>query len=498
MKSQMQSIKNLGLWSVIKTPTIETNPLNILSAADASAALINENVNDVLKNLLLYIHSKSPREAGQIQDDENITERMQIVIAIAFLLEKANKHQWPLVRYQNSFYVYTGSYWQKIHEDILRNFLGTAAQRIGIHSLIAKHYGFREHLIKQFRSDAFFESPKQERSVTMINLSNGTFVISPTARFLKPYDKDDFMLYKLSFPYESTASCPKFLSYLDRVLPDENKQKVLAEFLGYVFLKNSVLKLEKGLILYGDGANGKSVFFEIVLKLLGKDNVSNYTLQSLTDASGYTRSLLPGKLLNYASEISSKMNPTMFKMLISGEPVEARMIYDKPFLLQDYCKFMFNTNILPKDIEYNDGFFRRFIIIHFDQQIQDCEKNPKLAQEIVESELPGIFNWVLEGLDRVLRQQGFSSCPAIDAAIAEYRMLSDSVALFLEDGALEPSLDDFKSLKDLFSSYRQFCQQGNYTSCSERTFSDRLKIHGYKVVRKSAGRVVGITRNLRN
>ena len=84
----------------------------------------------------------------------------------------------------------------------------------------------------------------------------------------------------------------------------------------------------------------------------------------------------------------------MFKMLISGEPVEARMIYDKPFLLQDYCKFMFNTNVLPKDIEHIEGFFRRFIIINFDQQIKDDEKNPKLAQEIVESELPGIFNWV--------------------------------------------------------------------------------------------------------
>jgi hypothetical protein len=120
MISQQQSIKNMKLWSVSINPIQKSNPLTILSAADAPPALKNENVNDVLKNLLLYIHSKSPREAGQIQDDENLTERMQIVITISFLLEKANKHQWPLVRYQNSFYVYTGSYWQKIHEDILR------------------------------------------------------------------------------------------------------------------------------------------------------------------------------------------------------------------------------------------------------------------------------------------------------------------------------------------------------------------------------------------
>jgi putative DNA primase/helicase len=495
MISQKQSISNMRFWTVYNDPIEKPYPLTILSAAEAPAALKNESINEVLNNLLLYIHSKSPREAGQIQDDENITERMQVVITVSYLLEKAELHQWPLVRYQNSFYLFTGSYWQKIHEDILRNFLGTAAQRIGIHTLVAKHYGFRDHLIKQFRSDAFFESPSQELGVTKINLANGTFVITPNTRYLKPHDKDDFMLYKLSFSYDVNATCPKFLSYLERVLPDINKQKVLAEFLGYVFLKNNVLKLEKGLILYGSGANGKSVFFDIVLKLLGTDNVSNYTLQSLTDSSGYTRSLLPGKLLNYASEISSKMNPTMFKMLISGEPVEARMIYDKPFLLQDYCKFIFNTNVLPKDIEQNDGFFRRFLIIHFDQQINDEEKNPNLASEITETELPGILNWVLEGLDRVLIHKGFSNCDAIDAAVAEYRKLSDSVALFLEDGMFEPSLDDQKSLKDVFAIYKLFCQSGNYSACSERTFSDRLRSHGYEVVRKSSGRFVGIHKN---
>jgi len=43
------------------------------------------------------------------------------------------------------------------------------------------------------------------------------------------------------------------------------------------------------------------------------------------------------------------------------------MIYGKPFILRDYARFIFNTNVLPKDLEHNTGFFRRFIIIEFDQ-----------------------------------------------------------------------------------------------------------------------------------
>ena len=454
-----------------------------------------ENVKDVLDNLLLHIHAKSPREAGNIPDTENITEKMQIVISVEFLLEKAIANKWPLVRYQNAFYLYTGTYWQKINEDVLKQFLSKAAIRIGINSLTAKYFTFIDNKLKQFRSAAFFDSPITDPTITMINLANGTFVISPTKKYLKPFDQEDFIKYKLPFAYIPGAKSPLFRGYLNRVLPDVEKQNVLAEFLGYLFVKNTVLKLEKGLILYGNGANGKSVFFEIVLKLLGSDNVSNYTLQSLTDNNGYTRSMLSGKIVNYASEISSKMNPTLFKMMISGEPIECRQIYEKPFLLENYARFIFNTNVLPKDVEMNDGFFRRFLIIHFDQHIKDDEKNPMLAQEIIQTELPGVFEWLLEGLERVLNQRGFSRCSAIDDAVSEYRKNSDSVALFLEDGMYEPSLADFKTTKEIFDSYKSFCQNANYTACSMKTFNDRMRSYNYIITRRSGGRVVGIIKS---
>src|SRR5690606_41567228 len=62
---------------------------------------------------------------------------------------------------------------------------------------------------------------------------------------------------------------------------DPERQRVLAEYLGFVFIKHgsNALKEEKALILYGTGANGKSVFFEVVNALLGTDNVSSYSLQ---------------------------------------------------------------------------------------------------------------------------------------------------------------------------------------------------------------------------
>lgn len=462
----------------------------------ASLSIDNSDDRDVVVTVLeqFYENIKQTnlREAAGIQDDIALTEKTMLVIVIDYLVETAKQYGWALARYEDSFYLYTGTHWQKIDADDLKSFLGKASVKIGVPYFVAKHYKFREDLQKQFYSAGYFSPPAIDEYQTKINLNNGTFIFSNTDAYLRDYDRADFLRYKLPFGYNSTAQCPKFKKYLNRVLPDVEKQQVIAEYLGYVFIRNSILKLEKSLILYGSGANGKSVMFEIVQKLLGPNNVSNFTLQSLTDPNGYTRSLLTGKLVNYASEISSKMNPTLFKQLVSGEPVEARMIYGKPFILRDYARFIFNTNVLPKDLEHNTGFFRRFIIIEFDQTITDEEKNPMLANEIIKEELPGVFNWILEGLKRLLQQGDFTKCTAAIQAVERYRKDSDSVALFLEDGNYATSKDDQISLKEFYSLYKDFCKDSNYNCCSNKAFSARLTSYKYEITRQSSGRVVGV------
>ncbi len=82
-------------------------------------------------------------------------------------------------------------------------------------------------------------------------------------------------------------------------------------------------------------------------KILGKENISNYSLESLGDQ--YYRAMLANKLLNYSSEISNRLQAEKFKQLTSGEPIEARLPYGQPMTLTNYAKLAFNTNELPKD-----------------------------------------------------------------------------------------------------------------------------------------------------
>ncbi|MFH5833863.1 phage/plasmid primase, P4 family [Halalkalibaculum sp. DA384] len=445
---------------------------------------------EILKKLLQMVEEVNfYREAGV----DKLNNKHFIVITIEKILELAANNNWGLCKKHDFIYLYNGAYWSQLPEEQLETFLGEAAQKMGVNKFDAHYYQFREKLLKQFMSMAHLPTPEKPGGLVLVNLENGTVAINPASKEpvrVRPATQADFLTYQLPFRYHEEASAPLFSQYLDDVLPDKDIQRLLAEYIGYVFVSSSTLKLEKALILYGAGANGKSVFFEIVNALLGSENVSTYTLQSLTDKSGYYRAKLANRLVNYASEINGNMETSIFKQLVSGEPVEARLPYGDPFTLTDYAKLIFNCNELPSDVEHSNAFFRRFMIVPFDKTIPESEQDKELAAKIIRNELSGVFNWVLDGLQRLLKQRGFTTCQAVEKQNERYRLESDSVQMFINDSGYEKSLDHYEKLSKIYSEYKGFCGEDGYYPVSKRKFSKRIQNNGIKVTRKSYGNVV--------
>lgn len=403
----------------------------------------------------------------------------------------AKNNSWGLCRNQDFFYVYNGCYWSPVDQSEIKTFLGEAAEKMGLHWEKARDYNFRKGLYEQFLETANFAKPEKKDSV-LIPLQNGTFEINNGIRSLRDFNRNDFLNYQLPFEYNPEAKAPIFEKYLNEVLPDKERQLVLAEYLGYVFTKNK--KLEKALILFGPGANGKSVFFSIIEALLGSKNVSNYSLSSLTDVNGYYRAMIANRLVNYSSEINGKLEASLFKQLVSNEPVECRLPYGQPMIIADYAKLIFNANALPHDIEYSHAFFRRFLIIAFDVTIPPEKQDIDLPRKIIQSELAGVFNWVLSGLDRLLANNGFTKCTSVEDTLKAYRKQADSVACYLDDEGYHKSVNDFIPLKEIYSGFRAYCMDSGYKVCSIRTLSERLRHLGFETKKKMNGVVVYLSR----
>ena len=175
---------------------------------------------------------------------------------------------------------------------------------------------------------------------------------------------------------------------------------------------------------------------------------------------------------------------------VSGETVDARLPYGQPFNMEQYAKFIFNCNELPKDVEHTNAYFRRFLIIPFDVTISESEKNTNLHNEIIDAELSGVFNWVLDGLNRLLTQKRFSECEAARKAVEEYKIDSDSVQMFLLDHDYKPSSIMSTSLKVMYPEYVQYCKDSGLFPVSIKLISDRIRSCGITVVRKTNGNEV--------
>lgn len=438
--------------------------------------------------------SPAAKEIQEEIDKLTLTTKHYLIISIENALEVAKKNRWGLCKNHDFIYLYNGTFWNEIDKETFQKFLGEAAEKMGVAKFSARYYQFREQLFKQFLATAYLPTPDTNKDTVLINLLNGTYEISPQGTRLRPFNQSDFLTYQLPFAYDPKAKAPIFEAYINKVLPDPERQRVLAEYLGFVFIRHGSnrLKEEKALILYGTGANGKSVFFEVVNALLGNENVSSFSLQSLTNDNGYFRAKLANKLVNYGSEINGNLEASIFKLLVSGEPVEARLPYGQPFILRQYAKLIFNCNDLPKDVEHTNAYFRRFLIIPFDVTIPELEQDKNLHTKIIENELAGVFNWVLAGLTRLLEQKRFSECEAAKQAVDQYKMESNSVQMFLNENAYKSSPTEYKLIKDLYLSYRIFCNDDGMTPFKKTNFIKQLKALGLVVDRNMFGNVVFI------
>ena len=441
------------------------------------------------KELDLYQSKKASLSAAEIEKYDAAKEKydkllvsyakIQIVV-IDQLQQTAINNSYSLCYNNQTIHIYNGAYWKKFSNERFQKFLGAVAIKMGVDKYTADAYLFRDQLLKQFYASAYLPEPEIDKRKVLINLQNGTFEINNGETKKRDFNAKDFLTYQLPFAYDAAAKAPKFQKYLDEVLPDPERQAVIAEYLGYVFIRHgsNVLKEERTLILYGSGANGKSVLFEIVRELLSNENVSSYSLESLTDQNGYFRAMIDTKLLNYASEISNRMDQSRFKALVSGEPIEARHPAGRAMQIEQYAKLMFNCNHLPKaSSDMSNAFFRRFLIVPFDVTIPEKQQDKNLHTTIIETELAGVFNWILDGLKRLLDQKRFSTCIASDQALNKYKIESDTISLWMADENYQvvAHKKQFTELKNLYDSYMCYCSISGYKALNKLEFGNNLE-----------------------
>jgi len=480
-----QTIENL---SVVKKTF--HYPSIALSTIEVS---LFEYAQDVLKKLLSTVNLYSQQDwieaYNRIDFDIKTSKPDNAIRDICIsneIYEIAKNSSWDYVYDMGDSYIFNGIFWVKLEEKQVLHFMRDISIQMGIKKFEAIASKFGENIYKEVIYSGALSPTKKPTGKLLLNMMNGTLHVSNNELSLKPHDKKDFLKYQLQFNYNINAVNQEWLQFLEDVLPDKDTQKTLQQSLGSLFLRG--VKLTKMVLLYGTGANGKSVIFDVINGLLGKELVSNYSLNSLTDPKGYHRAQIKDKLINFASDIDlSKIDIGIMKTLASGEQIECRLPYKEPFIMEDYAKCVFNLNdISTAKIEKTEGFYRRFMFVPFNVCIPEYKQDKMLAEKLLHDKA-GILNWLLEGAIEVLKSGSIYECQESHDFMLKFREQPTAFEKFLLNYQVKADIQNKILSSALYKYYEEMCIEDGVKAMSNIMFSKQLEEAGYTKNRENTG-----------
>lgn len=247
-------------------------------------------------------------------------------------------------------------------------------------------------VVEMVRTQVSLKDGEFDSNRDLITLTNCTLSI-PTRRCLK-HTPAHHLTSSFPFDYNSQARSDVWELYLSQVVPSDCLG-FLQEFAGYCLTTDTLL--ETAVWLYGPSGCGKSTFLEGLRAAFG-DRVTTFSIANLESRFGLAH--LAGKTLAISTEQPGTLKDAqVLNQLISGEGVMVDQKYRDPYEMFCRAKFLWAMNELPIIPKGGIGLQRRIVVIRF-PPIPESKQDDAIKRQIIRSG-QAIFNWALEGLDRL-------------------------------------------------------------------------------------------------
>lgn len=425
----------------------------------------------------VYVEQEAPPPA-QLADDFLLSRKLREGNSI-------------LLRYWNGdFYTYQSTHYKRVPEDDLFADVMRFLQRRGAtrkkatanlaNNMIANLKGMT--VVSDVSHLPIWINSTKKDPRDYIALKNGLLnmprYLNREPLYIEEHSPDFFSTVCLPYGFDPLAECPRWIEFLSTVQPDQEMRDLIQEWFGYNLVYD--VTLQKFVILVGEGANGKSVVCVVLRSLLGDENVSSVNLEGFNPERTFPMAATIGKLANIVGELNAtnKTAEGELKKYVTGEPMTAEEKFKSPKTFIPTARLTFATNVLPRFTDSSDGLWRRLILVPFDVQIlkeADQDKNLVDSQWWIRSgELPGIFNWSLIGLKRLMERQKFIEPIRSLAAKEKYRQDSSPAQTFLRENC-ELEQSSRISSTELYSRYADDMRAGGYMPLSRHNFAEEVK-----------------------
>lgn len=388
-------------------------------------------------------------------------------------------------------YCWNGSFWESMFH--------RAAEHAARWLSINRPKSAKTNIVHSAVAFTIMRLPRLPKTTTdtVIPVENGYLSVSKAGDItLLPADKEAGLTYCVPCMYEENATAPKFMAFIESVLPDPAVRNLVQEYAGYTLLPDTRYQVAQ--LWIGKGRNGKGTLAQILGALHRKvaamsiDTLSGFAVEGLIDAT-----------LVHVDEVPRRIDEQRLKIAISGDPLLVDRKYQSALTIRPTAKWIVLTNEIPSLSDQSDGLWRRFHIVPFSVQIPEEEVNPLLARQVIEDELAGVLNWAIEGLARLLSRGQFPrGIEAVERAKQQAKMETDSVLSWVENTGPEFNHKCRTLKEDVYEAYQKWCKESGVGAVALGKFWRRLRDKNPEIVetrsRREGSRVRYVNIKLHN
>lgn len=401
-------------------------------------------------------------EGGDVDGSAHLSSPSQPMKVARELLAMRER---PLRWWQGVYYEHQGRHWAEISDDLIRRWIYRAtedATYTGTNAageFVSKPWAPAAGKVANVH-DALSRGVVQveHEPVRVMALENG--ILEPASRALTGHDEDVFNLSSLPFAYDPEAACPQWLEFLESTLPgDVQAHETIAEWFGYVLSGRT--DLHKIGVLVGPPRCGKGTISRVLKAMVGADGWAAPTLARLSSEFGMAS--LIGKGLAIMGDVrwTSKyvIDAVPILLGISGEDgfsIPRKHVGD--WIGKLPTRLMLMSNDAPVFTDVSGALAGRMVYVAFHRTFLGSE-DLTLEGRLM-TELPGILNWALNGLDRVAALGTFTQSAGSLELAAEVDRDSSPVKAWIDDRCVvDPTCT--VTLEALLSNYRDWLRAEN-------------------------------------
>ena len=442
----------------------------------------------------LHLASGLAEVKAQLGQAEESKTQMPALTTIAqqFLKEfEMTSAEKRLVAWRGAFFQFDGKKYIKVSRSDMQNDVIKFMQRHPIAwSIAGKNKGtevlanIEAHCnLKSFRSIPFWIEDEEEDVGDIVALDSCTVDLTNAADKNEvkqfPHTSNLFQTSCLPYDFKPTEKCPTWMNFLEEMIPDENTRLSVQEWFGLNLVFDNTF--QKFAIFHGPGANGKTVCCVVLRCLLGERNVSAVPLEAFDPKRTFMLAGTVGKLANIVEELNvgSKTSEGELKKYVAGGILTVENKRENPFETIPSARLTFATNTLPEFNDSSDGLWRRVLLYPMKKQVLDPKlqrrelADPKFWRQ--SGELPGIFNWAMEGLLRLRKSKKFTVSTEMAEALGDYQIDSNPARIFLKDhcqlrdGAIQSS-------GALFAAYKDYATACGFKPVAANVFAKEVRL----------------------